>query len=299
MTFQSTSPRTRTPGSETKPQLAITAKLSNQIADTNAPSGCILRCAGLNVHVALLGSPKRLLIACEKQRFHGRAFVSRSHAGARSVRLDRTPSAQIETLHTHPLLDGLSELLGFRSRVRRLMAARLPGAKCGAVFAPGRQLAHDRGAVAARGRANRRSRPVLHRALRALRTAPAGAGAPASRANLHATPRGIRERVMEDIQRPLVLAHLDLEARRCARPPPPRVRGGALVPEERDVDPVAGPAIELMKELRHGRIVSPTPRCSSDSRGRRPERKAGPFRSGLRGRNTRVHDLVRAVARRI
>jgi hypothetical protein len=34
------------------------------------------------------------------------------------------------------------------------------------------------------------------------------------------------------------------------------------VPEERDVDPVAGPAVELVKEWRHGRIVSPTPRCS-------------------------------------
>lgn len=39
----------------------------------------------------------------------------------------------------------------------------------------------------------------------------AGAGAPASRGDLQW--RGIRERVMEDIQRPLVLAHLDLEAR--------------------------------------------------------------------------------------
>lgn len=68
---------------------------------------------------------------------------------------------------------------------------------------------------------------------------------------------------MEDIQRPLVLAHLDLEARAGA---PVRHRHEyavvALVPEERDVDPVAGPAIELMKEFRPGRILSPTPRCS-------------------------------------
>jgi hypothetical protein len=118
----------------------------------------------------------------------------------------------IETLHTRPLLDGLSELLGFRSRVRRLMAARLPGAKCGAVFAPGRR---SRTTAAQWLRAEERTGGLGPFSTKPHGRCgrPAGAGAPASRGDLHATPRGIRERVVEDIQRPLVLAHLDLEAR--------------------------------------------------------------------------------------
>jgi hypothetical protein len=52
--------------------------------------------------------------------------------------------------------------VGFTSRVRGLIAARLPAADGGAVFAPRRQLAHDRGAVAACGGAERRPRRALH-----------------------------------------------------------------------------------------------------------------------------------------
>jgi hypothetical protein len=58
----------------------------------------------------------------------------------------------------------------------------------------------------------------------------------------------MRQRVIEDVQRPLVVAHLDLEARAGA--PIGHRHDNAVVaraPEKREVDPVDGAAIELVE----------------------------------------------------